>query len=501
MAVPRQGSPATAQRRDGATGRSAGLPAGRPAAHHPAHPAPLLCDPSAGSGDRSAADPGVAGPPPGGDDGRLHPRHHHGVGPGGQPPGHLADANATPELTVGAIVRRCGAAFLRQYPATAPGVVRTLRDLSVCRTQALGGHVRRCTGCGLVEYRYHSCGNRHCPQCGGHKRAGWLDKRRSELLDVPYFHVVFTLPHTLGALVLGNRQLLYGLLFEAAAQTLLEVAANPRHLGARVGVLAVLHTWGQQLEHHPHVHCVVPGGGLACDPSGGVAQPWRWLSCRPTYFLPVKVLSRVFRGKYVAGLRRAHQRGELHFAGSTAELADPAAFEALLGGLYATDWVVYAKAPFGGPEQVLKYLTGYTHRVALSNTRLVRLTDQEVTLTWKDYAANCQVRELTLSGVEFLRRFCLHVLPRGLVRIRQYGLLANRDRSQRLARCRELLGMAQRPEQARGLPAGPVVLGWWLLGWVLLSSGSVALLAAALPALASSAASGPQDRCPWCRGV
>jgi hypothetical protein len=176
-------------------------------------------------------------------------------------------------------------------------VARTLDDLSRCRTQALGGHVRRCGCCGLVEYRYHSCGNRHCPQCGGSKRAAWLDKRRSELLDVPYFHVVFTLPHSLSALVLGNRKLLYGLLFDAAAQTLLEVAANPKHLGARVGVLAVLHTWGQQLEHHPHVHCVVPGGGLACDPDGVLEQPWRWRTCRPTYFLPVKVLSRVFRGK------------------------------------------------------------------------------------------------------------------------------------------------------------------------------------------------------------
>jgi hypothetical protein len=373
-----------------------------------------------------------------------------------------------------------------------------LRELSVCRTQALGGHVRRCTGCGLVEYRYHSCGNRHCPQCGGSKRAAWLDQRRAELLDVPYFHVVFTLPHSVSALVLGNRQLLYNLLFDAAAQTLLEVAANPRHLGARIGVLAVLHTWGQQLEHHPHVHCVVPGGGLACDSSGVVEQPWRWLGCRPSYFLPVRVLSRVFRGKFVAGLRRTYRRGELRFGGSTAELAGPAAFAALLEGLYATDWVVYAKTPFGGPEQVLQYLTGYTHRVALSNRRLVRVTDEEVTFSWKDYAANCQQRELTLSGVEFLRRFCLHILPRGLVRIRQYGLLANRDRGARLARCRELLGMAQRAGQARVLPASRVVLGWWLVGWVLLSSGSVELLAAALQALALAQAAEREDGCPWC---
>jgi hypothetical protein len=378
-------------------------------------------------------------------------------------------------------------------------VARTLDELSKCRTAALGGHVRRCCCCGLIDYRYHSCGNRHCPQCGGSKRAAWLDKRRAELLDVPYFHVVFTLPHTLSALVLGNRETLYGLLFEAAAQTLLEVAARARHLGARLGVLAVLHTWGQQLEHHPHVHCVVPGGGLACDASGVVEEPWRWCSCRPNFFLPVKVLGQVFRGKYVAGLRRAYQRGDLRFAGSTAVLADHGAFEALLQSLYALDWVVYAKAPFGGPEQVLKYLTGYTHRVALSNGRLVRVSDEEVTFTWKDYAANCQRKELTLSGVEFVRRFCLHVLPRGLVRIRQYGLLSNRDRSERLARCRELLGMSREAVQAQpALSTGRVALGWWLLGWLLLSSGSGELLAAGLRGLALALAGESAESCPWC---
>jgi hypothetical protein len=359
--------------------------------------------------------------------------------------------------------------------------------------------VRRCCCCGLIDYRYHSCGNRHCPQCGGQKRAAWLDKRRGELLDVPYFHVVFTLPHSLSGLVLGNREVLYGLLFDASAQTLLEVAANPRHLGSRIGVLSVLHTWGQQLEHHPHVHCVVPGGGLACAGNGTVEQPWRWQSCRPTYFLPVKVLSQVFRGKYVAGLRQAYTRGELQFAGSTTALANQAAFEAFLGGLYATDWVVYAKEPFGGPETVLKYLTGYTHRVALSNSRLVEVTEQAVTFTWKDYKSNCQHKEMTLSGVEFLRRFCLHVLPRGLVRIRQYGLLSNRDRGERLARCRELLGVATAPQEA-AVPAATdrTVLGWLVLGWLLLSSGSAELLAAGLQALLLSQAPGPEDPCPWC---
>jgi hypothetical protein len=380
-------------------------------------------------------------------------------------------------------------------------VARTLSDLSACRTAALGGQVRRCDHCGLFDYRYHSCGNRHCPQCGGQKRADWLEKRRAELLDVPYFHVVFTLPHTLSALILGNRQVLYDLLFAASAQTLLEVATNPKHLGARIGVLAVLHTWGQQLEHHPHVHCVVPGGGLACDTSGQVAEPWRWQSCRPTFFLPVKVLGQVFRGKYVAGLRRAYQQGELHFAGSTTEWAEPTRFAALLDGLYAQDWVVYAKEPFGGPEQVLKYLTGYTHRVALSNHRLVALTQQEVTFTWKDYRDDCRHKEMTLSGVEFVRRFCLHILPRGLVRIRQYGLLANRDRGERLAGCRALLGMSAPPEAAQpALPASRLAVGWWLLGWLLLSSGSAELLAAGLQALALALAERPEDACPWCGG-
>ena len=380
-------------------------------------------------------------------------------------------------------------------------MARTLSDLSACRTAALGGQVRRCDGCGLFDYRYHSCGNRHCPQCGGQKRADWLEKRRAELLDVPYFHVVFTLPHTLSALILGNREVLYDLLFAASAQTLLEVAANPRHLGAHIGVLAVLHTWGQQLEHHPHVHCVVPGGGLACDEGGTVEEPWRWQSCRPTFFLPVKVLGHVFRGKYVAGLRRAYEQGQLRFAGSTAELAEPTRFQALLNELYTKDWVVYAKEPFAGPQVVLKYLSGYTHRVALSNHRLVAVTQEAVTFTWKDDTADCQQKEMTLSGVEFVRRFCLHVLPRGLVRMRQYGLLANRDRGERLGRCRALLGMTAPVAALRpAVPTGGVTMGWWLVAWLLLSSGSAELLAAGLQALVLALAARPEDACPWCGG-
>jgi len=341
--------------------------------------------------------------------------------------------------------------------------VRTLRSLAACRTPALGGHITRCGHCGQVNYHYHSCGNRHCPSCGGTKRAAWLARQQAELLPAPYFHVVFTLPHQLSALLLGNRPHLYRLLFEAAAHTLLQVAADPKHLGARIGILAVLHTWGQQLDHHPHLHCVVPGGGLAlatatpppaaATTTSGVAQPLRWLSCRPNFFLTVKVLGRVFRGKYLAGLRQAYAAGTLHFAGSTAALAKPNAWRALLRGLYALNFVVYAKEPFGGPEQVLKYLTQYTHRVAISNARLVRLHDDQVTFTWKDYAHGCQRRHLSLAAPEFVRRFALHILPKGLVRIRQYGLLANRGRRARLAQCRALL---EAQATAAGAGAAPV---------------------------------------------
>ena len=283
-----------------------------------------------------------------------------------------------------------------------------------------------------------------------------MAKCQADLLPVPYFHVVFTLPHELSALALGNRALMYRLLFECAKETLLEVAADPKHLGARIGVLMVLHTWGQKLEHHPHVHCVVPGGGLAVPAKAtgetpsvlGAVAP-RWVSCRPNWFLSVEVLSRVFRGKYLAALRAAHQAGQLQFAGSTLPLASPAAWRAVVRTLYDKEWVVYAKKPFGGPEQMLKYLAGYTHRVALSNHRLVKLQDDRVTFTWKDYADGCRCKEMTLDAVEFVRRFALHIIPKGLVRIRQYGLLAHRDRSQRLALCRSLLVAGAGPTPAQ----------------------------------------------------
>jgi hypothetical protein len=363
---------------------------------------------------------------------------------------------------MGQIVRRYGARFLERWPQC-PHVRQTLRDLALCRTPALGGHATKCDHCGEVRYHYHSCGNRSCPQCGGSKRAAWLARCQADLLPVPYFHVVFTLPHELSALALGNRALMYALLFESAKQTLLEVAADPKHLGARIGVLMVLHTWGQQLEHHPHVHCVVPGGGLAIPAEATVdgadvpaAAAPRWVSCRPNWFLCVEVLGRVFRGKYLAALRAAHHAGRLHFAGSTLSLADPATWGTLVRELYDKEWVVYAKKPFGSPAHMLKYLAGYTHRVALSNHRLVRLEDDRVTFTWKDYADGCRRKEMTLDAVEFVRRFALHIVPRGLVRIRQYGLLAHRDRGHRLALCRSLLGV---PAESPTIPEHPPPTG------------------------------------------
>ncbi len=373
-------------------------------------------------------------------------------------------------MSVGAILRQHGAAFVRQYRQTPLGVQRVLARLAACRTAALGGHVTECGHCGDVRYRYHSCGERHCPACGGSKRAAWLERRRAELLEVPYFHVVFTLPHQLSALVLGNRRLLYPLLMRTAAQTLLDVAADPKHLGARLGVLAVLHTWGQQLEHHPHVHAVVPGGGLTSDGQ-------RWLACRPNFLLPVKVLGKVFRGKYLEGLRQAYVAGTLQLGGSTAALAEPTTFAALLDELYGTAWVVYAKQPFGrDPELVLKYLARYTHRVALSNARLVRVSKDAVTFTYKDYADGCQRKEMTLPALEFVRRFAMHVVPGRLVRIRQYGLLANRGRGARLAQCRRLLpSVAQRAGTAT--PSCRYDYRWLILMTLLLAGATPAALA------------------------
>jgi hypothetical protein len=341
-----------------------------------------------------------------------------------------------PRIDVADVIRSGYDAFLQQYGGRlTPEQRRALDDLAACRTAALGGHVLGCELCGHRQIAYNSCGNRHCPKCQGTAAARWLEDQAADLLDVPYFHVVLTMPRTLDPIALANPREVYGLLMRAAAETLIEVAADPQHLGAEIGVLAVLHTWGQNLELHPHVHCVVTGGGLSPDGT-------RWVSSRPNFFLPVRVLSRVFRGKFLAGLRMAFTRGRLRFSGKLAALAEPDQFNRLLSEAVRTDWVVYARPPCGGPEVILKYLARYTHRAAISNHRLLELKDGQVRFRWKDYAGGGRWRTMTLSAIEFVRRFLMHVLPSGFVRIRRYGLLANRHRQEKLALCRELLGAA-----------------------------------------------------------
>jgi hypothetical protein len=345
-----------------------------------------------------------------------------------------------PAWEVADVMRQYGTAFRARHGGQLSTTqTQALRDLVRCRTAALGGHVEHCRDCGHDRLAYNSCRNRHCPKCQALARARWLEREAQHLLPVEYHHVVFTLPAALSDLGRANPIVVYDLLFQAAAATLRAVAANPQRLGAQVGVLLVLHTWGQNLHHHPHVHGVVSGGGLSCTPQGVVEGSPRWVACRPGFFLPVRVLSRVFRGKFLAGLRAAFSAGRLTFPGRLAAHAAPAAFTAFLAPLSAQDWVVYAKPPFGGPAQVLKYLARYTHRVAISNHRLVAVADGQVTFTSKDYADDHRTKTLTLSADEFLRRFLQHVLPRGFVKVRHYGLWANRCRAGRLAVCRWLL--------------------------------------------------------------
>jgi hypothetical protein len=327
-----------------------------------------------------------------------------------------------------------GDEFLERYgPALTPEAQRAFADVMACRTAALGGHARRCLACGHVEVHYRACGNRHCPGCGAGKRAAWLEREAQLLLPVPYHHVVFTLPHELHALSRQQPRLVYDLLFQSVSATIRAVAADPKYLGAQVGLLLVLHTWGQNLHLHPHVHGLVSAGGLACDGDGALAAVPRWVACRPGFFLPVRVLSRVYRGQFVAGLRAAHARGEVP------GFADGVAWQRWLAGLYEHDWVVYAQPPAPGPEVVLKYLARYVSRVALSESRLLRLQDGRVTFTVKDYKEEGRTKELTLAAVELLRRWSEHVLPRGFVAARHYGLLANRGREEKLALCRRLL--------------------------------------------------------------
>jgi hypothetical protein len=338
-----------------------------------------------------------------------------------------------PTLEVADVVRQYGAAYLARYGAImSPEQHRALRAIAVCRTAALGGHATQCEQCGHREITYTSWGNRHCPKCPGRAQAAWLAAREAELLDVPYVHVVLTLPHLLSPLALQNPRVMYNLLFQAVAEPLLTVARDPHHLGAEIGCLAVLHTWGQTLHHPPHLPCGVPGGGLSPDGA-------QWRACRPTFFLPVRVLRRVFRRLFLTGLQQAYTAGVLTLEGRCPSLTEHARWQQFLHPLRAMECVVSAKPPTGGPGPVLKYLARYTHRVAITNRRLLALEEGRVTLRWKDYAHGNRQRLMTLDAVAFIRRFLLHILPAGFQRLRHYRVLANRGRQAKLERCRGLL--------------------------------------------------------------
>jgi hypothetical protein len=342
---------------------------------------------------------------------------------------------ARPALEVADIFRAHGPAWRRaQAGHLSLGQLKVMSAIEHCRTAALGGHVARCEDCAHTQIAYNSCRNRHCPKCQGAAAKDWLAARQAELLPVAYYHVVFTLPAQVADIAYQNKAETCGILFKAAAETLTTIAADPKHLGARIGLTAVLHTWGSALTHHPHVHCIVPGGGLSLDGT-------RWVSCWPGFFLPVRVLSRLFRRLVLEKLAAAHEAGRLQFFGEHARLLDQDAFAAYLAPLRKSEWVVYTKRPFAGPEAVLAYLSRYTHRVAIANSRLIALDERGVTFTWKDYREKGRDRQklMTLAPDEFIRRFLLHVLPAGFHRIRHYGLFANGGRAENLTRARELL--------------------------------------------------------------
>ena len=366
-------------------------------------------------------------------------------------------------LEVADIFRRHGPAWRVAHKGhLSCGQLKVMSAIERCRTAELGGHVLRCTGCAQVQITYNSCRNRHCPKCQASAAKRWLQARQSELLPVEYYHVVFTLPAPISDLAWQNKSVIYTILFRAAAETLLRIAADPKHLGARIGVTMVLHTWGSALTHHPHVHCIVPGGGLSVDGQ-------QWVACRPGFFLPVRVLSRLFRRLFLEKLNEAHTRGELQFFGKHQALSESRAFATWLKPMRKQDWVVYAKPPFAGPDAVLAYLSRYTHRVAIANSRLVALNEEGVTFKWKDYrekkrdkGQTCQ-KTMTLDTDEFIRRFLIHVLPRGFHRIRYYGLFTNARRANNLIKARQLLKVEAQPleidrdEKADQTPASPYV--------------------------------------------
>src|SRR6266852_6001028 len=360
-----------------------------------------------------------------------------------KPPSQATAIMARPSLEVADIFRDHGPAWRRANAGhVSLGQLKVMSAIENCRSAALGGHVARCEKCEHTQIAYNSCRNRHCPKCQGAAAKESLAEREAELLPVPYFHVVFTLPAAIADIAYQNKAVIYDLLFKASAETQITIAADPEHLGARVGVLSVLHTWGSALTHHPHVHMIVPGGGISLDGK-------RWVSCRPSFFLPVRVLSRLFRRLFLEKLIAAHQAGRLSFFGDYAALADAQSFAAYLAPLRRIEWVVYSKRPFGGPQAVLAYLSRYTHRVAISNSRLISVDDAGVTFKWKDYRADGRDRQkvMTLATGEFIRRFLIHVLPHGFHRIRHYGLLASGTRAGNVARARRLLDVpAAQPE-------------------------------------------------------
>jgi hypothetical protein len=350
-------------------------------------------------------------------------------------------------LEVADIFRQAGPAYRQQHAdALSRGQRRVMSAIERCRTAALGGHVEQCDACGHRRIAFNSCRNRHCPKCQSLVRAQWLEDRQADLIPVDYFHVVFTVPEEVAVIAYQNKAVVYEILFQATAATLRMIAADPKHLGAEIGFIAILHTWGQNLLHHPHLHCVVPGGGLSADGE-------RWIACRPGFFLPVRVLSRLFRRLFLAQLQCAFDAGYLRFFNRLEPLQVPGAFARYLAPVRRAEWVVYAKPPFGGPQHVLEYLGRYTHRVAISNHRLLNVVDGNVSFRWKDYRHDSHQKVMCLEAQEFIRRFLLHVLPGGLQRIRHYGFLANRYRVVKLARCRQLLAA---PASEVKLPATPI---------------------------------------------
>src|ERR1700688_1035071 len=355
---------------------------------------------------------------------------------------------ARPALEVADIFRDHGAAWRHANRGHVSLLqLKVMSAIENCRTAALGGHVARCEDCAHTTIAYNSCRNRHCPKCQGAAAQAWLTERETELLPVPYFHVVFTLPASITRIAYQNKAVVYDLLFKASAQTLLTIAADPKHLGAQIAITSVLHTWGSALTHHPHVHMIVPGGGISLDGT-------RWISCRPSFFLPVRVLSRLFRRLFLEKRLAAHQAGRLKFFGTHAALADPQAFTTYLTPSRRAEWVVYAKKPFGGPQAVLAYLSRYTHRVAIANSRLIAIDRDGVTFSWKDYRLDGRERfkTMTLATSEFIRRFLMHVLPGGFPRIRHYGLLASSARAENIARARQLLAVPP-PQRDQDAPA------------------------------------------------